>query len=163
MSSVHAMRRPPRAVLLLVLASLLVAFASGCGGDSHKADNAYVDAVNQAQSDFAASFDKLASRISATSTAQQDVKTIQGFRGAVAGAVARLKAIKPPARVKALHAQLVSSLAGYEAALARAQQAFAVSDPQQVIAAETQLTSAVTKLSGQINRTINSINSALRG
>lgn len=158
------MRPPLRAALVLVVASLALAFASGCGGgDAHKADNAYVDAVNRTQSDFAASFDKLASQISATSTAQQDVKTIQGFRGAVAGAVARLKAIKPPARVKALHAQLVGSLTGYEAALGRAQKAFAVSDPQQVIAAETQLTSAVTKLSAQINRTIDSINSALRG
>jgi hypothetical protein len=152
-----------RALAATALALLLLAGASGCGGDKHKADNAYVDAVNQAQSDFAASFDKLAAKIGATSTAQQDVRTLQGFRGAVAGAVARLRAIKPPERVKALHAQLVGALAAYAAALATAQKAFANSDPQQVIAAETHLTSAVTQLSTRINRTINAINSRLRG
>jgi hypothetical protein len=148
---------------LLALALLLLAGASGCGGDQNKADNAYVDAVNQAQSDFAATFDKLAAKISATSTPQQDVRTLQGLRGAVSGAVKRLHAIKPPDRVKTLHAQLVTALGDYAGALARAQEAFATSDPQQVIAAETRLTSAVTQLGVRINHTIDAINSRLRG
>lgn len=152
-----------RAALATILAVLLLAGAGGCGGASHSADNRYVDAVNQAQSDFAMSFDRLASKITATSTPQQDVKTLEGFRAAVAGAVARLHAIRPPARVAGLHQQLVQALRSYEDALARAEGALANSDPQQVIAAETGLTSAVTKLSAKINSAINAINTRLRG
>ena len=152
-----------RAVLAALAGLLLLVGASGCGGDAHKADNAYVDAVNQAQSDFAASFDKLAAKVSATSSPQQDVRTLRGFRGAVTGTVKRLRAIKPQPRVTALHAQLVGALGDYAGALTNAEKAFETSDPQQVIAAETRLTSAVTQLSERINRTIDAINRALRG
>jgi hypothetical protein len=151
-----------RAAIAAVLATLLLTVAAGCG-DAHKADNAYVDAVNATQSQFAATFDQLSSQITSTSTAAQDVKTLQGFRDAVGRAVRRLRALKAPARVKAQHQRLVAALASYQDALARAQKAFAASDPQQVIAAETKLTGTVTQLSSQINQAIEAINGRLRG
>jgi hypothetical protein len=160
---VSAGRPRVRAALAAVLAVLALVGAAGCGGSDHKAENAYVDAVNGAQSEFSATFDRLSSQITSTSTAKQDVRTLQGFRGAVGRAVQQLRAAKPPARVKALHDKLVRSLTAYDGALASAQQAFATSAPQRVIAAETQLTSAVTQLSSSINQTIDAINRRLRG
>ncbi|HEY3186989.1 MAG TPA: hypothetical protein VGJ70_05920, partial [Solirubrobacteraceae bacterium] len=64
------------AALVLILACGLV--GAGCGGDT-KENNAYVDAVNRAQSNFATQLRQLSGQITATSTAQQDRETLKGF------------------------------------------------------------------------------------
>ena len=88
---------------LIVAALALV--AAGCGSDT-KAANDYVDAVNQAQSDFATKFDQLSGQITSTSTAKQDRQTLDGFRQAIDKAVADFRAVKAPSKVKPLHAKL---------------------------------------------------------
>jgi hypothetical protein len=152
------MRRVLAAVLVAVLPLGLVA----CGGD-HKQDNAYVDAVNRAQDDFKATFDRLSSRITATSTPAQDRRTLRAFRTAVDRAVVRLRAIDVPARVEGLHARLVGEIASYGRQIDRAQAAFRSRDAQAVLSAQTDLVSAVTRVSAQVNRTIDAINRKLRG
>ena len=79
--------RYPRGVRCLSLVVIVVALAllpSGCGSDT-KAANDYVDAVNKAQSDFAATFDRLSSRI--TSAGASTFRPIRRRRGS--GALAR--------------------------------------------------------------------------
>jgi hypothetical protein len=147
-------------VLPIVLAAAAVA-VSGCGSDV-KARNDYVDAVNKAQDGFAASFDRLSSQITATSTPAQDQRTLEGFRQAVDRAVTRLRAIQVPDRVKGLHAQLIGEIAAYGREIDRAKRAFRSSSPQEVVRAQTQLVNAVTRVSAQINHTIDQINKRLR-
>ena len=144
--------------VLLIVAAVV---APGCGSDT-KAANDYVDSVNQAQNQFAATFDKLSSQITSTSTAQQDRKTLDGFKQAVDKVVTDLNSVTPPAKVKGLHAQLVSEISAYGTEIDRAKEAFATSDPQAIIKAQTQLVSAVTRVSAQINGTIDAINKKLR-
>ena len=81
-------------VLPIVLAVGAIA-AGGCGSDV-KARNDYVDAVNKAQNGFAASFDRLSTRITSTSSPAQDQRTLDGFRQAVDRAVTQLRAIQVP-------------------------------------------------------------------
>jgi hypothetical protein len=145
-------------VLAVLAAGVVVA---GCGGDT-KADNDYVDAVNRAQNDFAATFDRLSSQITSTSTAQQDQRTLDGFKRAVDKVVADLRAVEPPSKVKQLHAELVGEIAGYGREIDKAKRAFANGSPKEIIRAQTQLVTAVTRVSGQINRTIDAINKKLR-
>jgi uncharacterized phage infection (PIP) family protein YhgE len=144
-------------VLVLVVALL----ASGCGSDT-KTANDYVDSVNKAQNDFAATFDKLSSKITSTSTAQQDRQTLDGFKQAVDKVVADLKSVKVPSKVKDLHGQLVAEISDYGTEIDKAKEAFSGNDPQAIIKAQTQLVSAVTRVSAQINRTIDQINEKLR-
>jgi uncharacterized phage infection (PIP) family protein YhgE len=144
-------------VLLLVVALL----ASGCGSDTKQA-NDYVDSVNKAQNDFASTFDKLSSKITSTSTAQQDRQTLDGFKEAVDKVVVDLRSVEVPSKVKDLHARLVSEIADYGKEIDKAKQAFSGSDPQAIIKAQTELVSAVTRVSAQINRTIDAINQKLR-
>jgi hypothetical protein len=147
--------------LVTVLAVLALVAVAGCGSDS-KSANDYVDAVNRAQNDFASTFDRLSSRITSTSTPQQDQKTLDGFKRAVDKVVGDLRAVEPPDKVKPLHAELVNEISSYGKEIDKAKKAFADGNPKAIIKAQTQLVTAVTRVSGQINRTIDAINQKLR-
>jgi len=145
--------------VLIVVALALV--ASGCGADT-KAANDYVDAVNKAQTGFAARFDTLSSKITSTSTAAQDRETLDGFKAAIDTVVKDFKAVKAPDKVKALHGQLISEISAYGKEIDKAKQAFSDEDPKAIVKAQADLVSAVTRVQTQINTTIAEINKKLR-
>ena len=145
--------------ILIVVALALV--GSGCGADT-KAANDYVDAVNEAQTGFAAKFDSLSSRITSTSTAAQDRQTLDGFRQAIDKAVADFRAVKAPSKVKPLHDRLIAEVSAYGAQIDKAKKAFEDEDPQAIVKAQADLVSAVTRVQSQINTTIADINKKLR-
>jgi hypothetical protein len=145
-------------ILILVALALV---GSGCGADT-KAANDYVDAVNEAQTGFAAKFDSLSSRITSTSTAAQDRQTLDGFKQAIDKVVTDFRAVKPPDKVKALHARLISEISAYGREIDNAKKAFADEDPQAIVKAQADLVSAVTRVQSQINATIAEINKKLR-
>jgi isoleucyl-tRNA synthetase len=149
-----------RAALSCLLLVLAVA-ATGCGGDVKK-NNAYVDAVNKAQNEFATTFDKLNEQITSTSSPKQDRATLKRFQAAIDSVVADLKAVDTPSKVKPLHKDLIAEISSYGGEIAKARTAFASSDPAKVIAAQTQLVTAVTSVSSRINSTIDQINKKLR-
>jgi sigma54-dependent transcription regulator len=146
----------------LVLVVVVLAFAaSGCGTDT-KAANDYVDAVNKAQTDFAARFDQLSSQITSTSTAAKDRKTLDGFKQAIDKVVKDFRAVKTPDKVKALHGRLIGEIAAYGKEIDKAKLAFADNDPKAIVKAQADLVSAVTRVQAQINATIAEINTKLR-
>jgi outer membrane murein-binding lipoprotein Lpp len=145
-------------VLAAVVVALLI---SGCGDDTKEA-NDYVAAVNQAQNDFAATFDRLSSQITSTSTPQQDQKTLDGFKTAVDKVVVDLRSVEVPSEVKDLHGRLIREISAYGTEIDKAKAAFADGDAQTIVRAQGQLASAVTRVSTQINRTIDAINKQLR-
>jgi hypothetical protein len=149
-----------RALVVAALAFSLVA-ATGCG-DSNKEKNAYVDAVNKAQTDFSTTFDRLSRQITSTSTPGQDRRTLQGFQHAIDGVVHDLKAVKAPDGVRPLHQRLISEISSYGDQIAKAQKAFASHEASKIVKAQTDLVSAVTQVSADINRTIDQINQRLR-
>lgn len=151
------MRRALAAALVAALGLGLV----GCGGDHHQ-ENAYVDAVNRAQGDFAATFARLSKQITSTSTPAQDRRTLGRFRAAVNRTVVRLRAVDVPSRVRGLHGRLVAEIAAYGRQIDRARSAFRSRNAQAVLTAQTDLVSAVTRVSAQINRTIDAINRKLK-
>jgi hypothetical protein len=147
-------------VLFAVAAAFIVA---GCGGDdSAKQRNAYADAVNRAQSDFAQSFKSLSRRITTTTTPGQGRRTLQGFEDAVDDVVADLRAIDAPADVQPLHRRLITEVADYGREIRRAKRAFATGAPRRILDAQSKLVSATTQISSRINRTIAAINRQLQ-
>jgi hypothetical protein len=149
--------------LLLVLVALAAALvAAGCGDDSAKQRNAYADAVNEAQSNFAHSFKSLSRRITSTTTPGQGRRTLQGFEDAVDNVVADLEAIKAPADVQPLHRRLISEISDYGREIRRAKRAFATGAPQRILNAQSKLVTATTAISSRINRTIAAINRQLQ-
>ena len=149
------------------LISLLVAVAvsigvAGCGDDGAKQRNAYADAVNRAQSDFAQSFKSLSRRITSTTTARQGRRTLQGFEDAVDDVVADLRAIDAPADVQPLHSRLITEVSDYGREIRRAERAFATGAPRRILDAQSKLVTATTQISTRINRTIAAINRQLQ-
>ena len=145
--------------VLVVVALALV--TSGCGEDT-KAANNYVDAVNKAQNEFAATFDQLSAKITSTSTAEQDRETLDGFKQAIDKVVKDFRAVKAPDEVKDLHGRLIAEISAYGKEIDKAKQAFADDQPQAIVKAQADLVSAVTKVQAQINATIADINKKLR-
>jgi sigma54-dependent transcription regulator len=156
--------RYPRGVRRLSPALVVVALAlavSGCGADT-KAANDYVDAVNKAQNDFATKFDELSGRITSTSTAAEDRKTLDGFKKAIDKVVKDFRAVKAPDKVKALHGKLIAEISSYGKEIDKAKAAFADEDPKAIVKAQADLVSALTRVQAQINTTIGEINKKLR-
>jgi hypothetical protein len=147
--------------VLFVVATTLALTACG-GQDEAKKRNAYADAVNHAQNDFAASFRSLSSRISSTTTPNQGRRTLQGFEDAVDNVVTDLRAIDAPPDVQPLHRRLINEMTGYGREIRKAKRAFASSAPQRILDAQQALVRATTRISGRINRTISAINRELQ-
>jgi hypothetical protein len=151
------MRR--RAAALL---ALLVAAATGCGSDDGGRDD-YVKALNTAQTGLARRFTQLQSRITPTSTAKQDEKTLLAYEAAVGTTVRGLRAVDPPEGFDALHRQFVGQVADYGAALRRARAELDGDDPRAILASQGRLKSAVAATGRRLNATIQAINQKLKG
>jgi len=148
---------------LLALCALLA--MAGCGGNDVdvKQANRYADAVNKAQTDFAARLDELSAKVTATSTRAQDDATLKAFQGAVTQVVGRLRAIDVPPRVTALHQQFIDQISAYGKEIDRVRPAFDDANPQKILAAQQRLRTGVTNVSARINQTIEQINTKLKG
>jgi hypothetical protein len=157
------MLRSRRAVLPAALLALLVAMvAGGCGGSGDDRANRYVDQVNRAQSQFAQTVTKLSGRVTDTSSAGQDRRTLRAFTAAVDGVVAALRRIKPPPRVVPLHRELVSDINSYGAEVKSAAATLSSHDAARLAAAQQRLLKATSTVSSQINATIDAINKRLQ-
>jgi hypothetical protein len=153
------MRARARALLALTLAVV----AAGCGGGGGQENDDYVQALNTAQAGLAQRFTALQKRITATSTAAQDRKTLKAYESAVGTTVRDLRAIDPPAGFDALHRRFVGEVAGYGAALSSARDELDGDDPRAILAAQGRLRTAVAQTGKRLNATIQAINAKLKG
>ncbi|HWH92688.1 MAG TPA: hypothetical protein VNT03_02405 [Baekduia sp.] len=149
-----------RALVLLVL--VLAAALAGCGGsDAGRGD--YVKALNTAQTGLAQRFTQLQSRITPTSSAKHDQKTLLDYEAAVRTTVGDLRAIEPPDGFEALHGRFVGQVADYGTALRTARAELDGDDPRAILAAQARLKTAVAQTGRRLNATIRAINQKLKG
>lgn len=151
-----------RPVRVLLVALALVAPLAGCGGDDVATNNAYVAKVNAAQDRFLHSAEQVQAAIStATSTPAQDRRALDRFAGAVRRAVADLRAIEPPAAVRALHARLIAALSSYAPVIAARRAVAGSSDPRRLITARTRFSTDSDAVNARIQQAIERINAKL--
>jgi hypothetical protein len=152
------------AVLAAIALATATTTAAGCGGGGGRSDAGarYADTVNAAQKEFRLQIRRLSSGIAATSTPAQGRRTLDRFQIAVDGAIRRLRAVRPPAGVQALHRELIAAIAAYGRPIAGARRSFASGDPRRVLTAQGELRGAVTDAGARVNRTIDEINAQLR-
>lgn len=153
-----------RSLTFLLALCALGGVLSGCGGNDAdvKQANRYADAVNKAQTDFAATLDQLSAKVTPTSTRAQDDRTLAAFQGAVTQVVGRLRAVDAPPRVAGLHQQFIDQIAAYGKEIDRVRPAFDSVDPQKILAAQQRLRTGVATVSTRINQTIEQINTKLK-
>jgi hypothetical protein len=150
-----------RARASVLLALVLAAAAAGCGGS--KDHDAYVKALNKAQTGLAQRFTSLQSRITATSSAAQDRTTLRDYETAVGTTVRDLRAVTPPDGFDALHQRFVGEVAAYGTALRTARDELDGDDPRAILAAQGRLRTAVAQTGKKLNATIQAINAKLKG
>ncbi|MCW2993532.1 MAG: hypothetical protein JWQ18_1027 [Conexibacter sp.] len=154
-------RRCMRVRAGVLLALTLAVVVAGCGGgDDH---SGYVKALNKAQTELASRFTALQSRITPTSDAAQDSKTLLAYEAAVTTTVGDLRAVDPPAGLAPLHRRFVAEVTAYGAALRKARGELSRDDPRAILAAQGRLRSAVAATGRQLNATIQAINRKLEG
>ena len=145
-----------------LLAIMLAVVAAGCGGGDQDRD-AYVKALNKAQTGLTQRFAALQSKITPTSNAQQDIKTLRAYEAAVGTTVGDLRAVEPPDGLATLHRRFVDEVAAYGTALETARGELDERNPRAILAAQGRLRSAVAKTGRQLNATIKQINQKLEG
>ncbi len=145
----------------VLLALILAVVVAGCGGDKDR--DAYVKALNKAQTGLAQRFTTLQSRITPTSNAAQDIKTLRAYEAAVGTTVSDLRAVDPPDGLAPLHRRFVAEVAAYGNALRQARAELDRDDPQAILAAQGRLRSAVTATGRRLDATIQAINQKLQG
>jgi hypothetical protein len=148
-----------RAAVLLAL--VLALAAAGCGSDDGR--DGYVKALNKAQTGLAQRFTELQSRITPTSSAKQDERTLQAYESAVGTTVKDLRAIDPPAGFDALHRQFIGQVADYGTALRSTRSQLHGDDPRAILAAQSRLKTVVQQTGRRLNATIEAINKKLKG
>jgi hypothetical protein len=148
-----------RAVVLLALLAASLATA-GCG--SGKDNDQYVTSLNRAQTGLAQRFGALQARITPTSSAKQDEKTLRAYEAAVRDAVTTLRGVSPPDGFSALHRRFIGQVADYGTALKTARSELRNDDPQAILAAQGRLRTAVAKTGTRLNATIQAINQKLK-
>jgi hypothetical protein len=145
----------------VLLALILVVTAAGCGGDKDR--DAYVKALNNAQTGLAQRFTALQSRITPTSNAAQDIKTLRAYEAAVGTTVSDLREVEPPEGLAPLHQRFVDEVAAYGRALRKARAELDRDDPRAILAAQGRLRSAVTAAGRRLDAIIQAINQKLEG
>jgi hypothetical protein len=155
------MRGALRGVLAVAIALSLLA-ATGCGGDT-KAKNDYVAAVNKAQADFVAVVDDTGARLAQNSQDSETATSLDGIRGAAAGVVHGLRAVKPPGGAGPLHAKLIREAQGLVVAFRKAASAYRSGDSAQILKAKVDLSRDIGRINAQINSTIQELNRKLAG
>jgi hypothetical protein len=148
-----------RSIVAAVLALVLLA---GCGGNT-KAKNAYVSAVNRAQTDFVSVVDDSESRISSNGNDTETATQLDMIRAAAAKVVVELRGLKPPSGAGPLHAKLVREAQGLVAAFQKAVAAYRSGDPAKILTAKVDLSKDVGAINSQLNATIQALNAKLHG
>jgi len=148
-----------------LLAAVLVAVAAaagGCGDGEVREANAYVQAVNSAQSRFAARSQTLLAEIGPDDSRAHNRSALAGFLSAADGFVAELRRIPAPARVRPLHHRLISAAARFGSDLRVAGAAIVSHDASRVLRGQERLAAASTSVARRINATVAEINASLK-
>lgn len=148
----------------LPIAALIVAvLLSGCGGRGDaKQANAYVAAVNKAQTRFAGTISRIAEGLSDPADKRRTRRAVAGFGTAVDTVVVDLRGISAPPRVRILHGELVGEMAAFSKAVRRAGRGLRAKDPVAVLDERTRLLDTAQRTVRDINGTIARINRTLR-
>jgi hypothetical protein len=152
-----------RARTVVVCLAALALVAAGCGSDT-KSSNDYVSAVNKVQTDFANNVQKVGSSTpSGSDPAAAAKQTFANLETAINKAIADLKAVNAPDKVKSEHNELISELEKFKSQVSKAGDSLSSKDPQAILKAQSEFAKSASTLGTQISQTIDSINKKLQG
>jgi hypothetical protein len=154
---------PSRLRLLIIVLALFGGAAGGCAGGRAKESNAYAKAFNDAQQQFVAASSTVRPQITLDKLSHDNRAGLARYYRAVDRFVAALRAIDPPARIRALHDRLIATMVRFGASLRAVYADVGAGSPGRILDAQQGYDRAVSGLSRTINPTIAQINAGLKG
>jgi hypothetical protein len=145
---------------LLPVALVAALVAGGCGGGGKSEESRYAKAVTQAQVDLATTLNR-AQRKTAKS-AQEAAGQATAIKAAIEKDAATLRALKPPAKVAALHRQLITELQQLAGGIGDMAAAFKTNDKKALATAREKVVLELANVGTRIEGTIAAINKKLR-
>lgn len=141
-----------------LLATLLILVVPGCGSDP-AADRAqaYVEGVDAARAALVSDLEQLAADAPPTSTPKTEAQLLLRYEKAVGRAQTRVRALKPPEKVRAEHTELLSALRSYEVALGKARASGAKAPASSIPAIREALAEQLEQASAEVDRHIAAI------
>ena len=146
-------------VLTIVLATAALA---GCAGSDVEKSNEYVAAVNDAQSAFTETSERLQAEIEPGEPGG-DPGAFREFYGAVDDFVGELRAIEAPAPVRSLHERLIATMVRFGDSLRSAGAKITSGQAGRILDGQEQLATATNAVATDLNKTIRAINDTLQG
>ena len=145
-------------VIVIVLSAAALA---GCAGGDVEKSNEYVSAVNDAQTAFTATSERLQQEIEPGEQGG-DPEAFREFYGAVDDFVGELREIEAPASVRPLHERLIATMVRFGDSLREAGRKITSGKAGLILDGQEELATASGDVATRLNRTIRSINDTLR-
>jgi hypothetical protein len=145
----------------LVMALATAAGVAGCSSGRVNEANAYVRAVNTAQTTYSRASDQLAPLITPGASTPSSRQALARLTMVARTFAARLREIRAPNRVRGLHQRLIGAVVRLGAGLRTAQAGLTSRDAARILDGQQQLAAASVRARTSINAIISAINGAL--
>lgn len=147
--------------LPVLLAALGAVAIGGCAGGDAEESNRYVAAVNDAQSAFSSTSQRLQQEIE-PGAADGSRGAFTAFYAAVDEFVAELRRIEPPTGVRALHERLIATMVRFGTDLRSAGRKISSENAGSILDGQEELAEASGEVARELNSTIEAINTTLQ-
>jgi hypothetical protein len=143
-------------LLCALAAALSLVVLAGCGGDT-ASKNDYVEAVNKAQTDFAASVGNVQA-----GSAENPEAIFDRLEKGLDQIVADLEKVEPPEEVKSLHDKLIDDFSKFSAVVKDAGESIGSGSQKKILEAQQKFGTEAAEIGGRVSATITEINSKLQ-
>jgi type VI protein secretion system component VasF len=149
----------------LIIFGLLAVGVAGCGSSSDSKESElaqdYAVRVQSAQFEFANAFQNATNSLLKSSDPKKDAGALRAAAAAVDKDVKTLRQIAPPAKVTALHRQLIGAMTSYSSQLNKAAHLIAIGNPKAFVQAQRLLRTSSQQIKSKFNSLIARINARL--
>src|SRR3954453_49319 len=138
----------------ICVAALSLVVTTGCGSSDTNKSNDYVKAINKVQTDFAADASKVGSAPGGSDPIASAQKTFVQLKVAINKAIADLKNVEPPDKVKDLHPKLIAEMNQFGSEVTTAGDSLKTKDPQTILKAQSKFASDAGSIETKVTQTI---------
>jgi hypothetical protein len=142
--------------LVAALTAVCLLAVTGCGDSDTASNNKYVEAVNKAQTDFAANIGKV------QTTGREPKQIFADLETGIDQIVTDLEAVEPPEDVADLHDELIGHFERFKTSISETGDAIESGSNKKIVEAQQKFGSEMGTIGQDVDKTITKINAELQ-